>query len=122
MEFAGRFRAARQGDHVVPECPPRPLSDRASGLDIRIWARPGATLPLLLVNASRKQGRAVHRNLFRRRVRMAFLAVLRSTPEFAPFSGVLWVRPARGVQGGCNLPYAEIEAHLSAALRRWMAR
>ena len=46
----------------------------------------------------------------------SFLAVLRSTPEFAPFSGVLWVRPARGVQGGCNLPYAEIEAHLSAIL------
>ncbi len=79
-------------------------------------------MPLLLVNAGRKQGRAVHRNRFRRRVRMAFLVLLRSTPEAAPFSGVLWVRPARGVRGACDLPYAEIEAHLSAALRRWMAR
>lgn len=53
---------------------------------------------------------------------MAFLALLRSTPEAAPFGGVLWVRPAKGARGACDLPYAEIEAHLSAALRRWMAR
>jgi len=53
---------------------------------------------------------------------MAFLSVLRSLSDATPFAGVVWVRPARNVQGACDLAYAEIEAHLRAALRRWMAR
>ena len=94
----------------------------SSSLDIRIWSGPSDALPLLLVNASRKQGQAVMRNRFRRRVRMAFLAVLRSAPGLTPFGAVVWVRPARGAKAGCDIPYAEIEAQLRLALSRWTSR
>ncbi len=89
---------------------------------MRIWSGSDGSLPLLLVNASRKQGRAVVRNRFRRRVRMAFLEILRSDPSLAPFGGIVWVRPPRGARSGCDLPYADIADQLTLALRRWKAR
>ena len=122
MRVAGRYRVVRRADHAVPEAPPRPLTPRESPLDVRIWSGPDESLPLLLVNASRKQGPAVVRNRFRRRVRMAFLQILRSAPELAPLGGVVWVRPARGAKSGADLPYADIADQLSLALRRWKAR
>ena len=91
-------------------------------MDVRIWSSSNGTLPLLLVNASRKQGRAVIRNRFRRRVRMAFLHLLRSDPDLTPFGGIVWVRPSRGARLGCDIPYAEIADQLSLALCRWKAR
>lgn len=105
-------------DHAVPETPPRPLTARESPLDVRIWSSQSGSMPLLLVNASRKQGHAVIRNRFRRRVRMAFLEILRSDPGLTPFGGVVWVRPSRGSKIGCDIPYADIADQLKLALRR----
>ncbi|MCE1229606.1 MAG: ribonuclease P protein component [Firmicutes bacterium] len=101
----------------MPEYPPRPLTPRESALDVRIWRWPSHSMPLLLVNASRKQGHAVLRNRFRRRVRMAFLDLLRRRPVQEGL--VVWVRPAKGSRLGCNIPYAEIADQLELALRRW---
>ena len=85
-------------------------------MDIRIWPKDsGDGLPLLLVNASRKQGRAVVRNRFRRRVRMAFLKVLRDNPGLARAGTVVWVRPARGTRR-CDTPFLVIEGQLKLAL------
>ncbi len=53
---------------------------------------------------------------------MAFLQILRSDPELTPFSGVVWVRPARGARKGCDIPYADIADQLTLVLRRWKAR
>jgi ribonuclease P protein component len=89
-------------------------------LDIRIW--PKGDTPLLLVNASRKQGYAVQRNRFRRRVRMAFLNLLKANPRLADFTGVVWVRPARGSAMKCLLSYQEIEGQLRLAFIRWESR
>ena len=122
MRVAGRYRVVQRRDHAVPETPPRPLTPRESLLDVRIWSGQDGSLPLLLVNASRKQGHAVIRNRFRRRVRMAFLYLLRSDPSLTPFSGVVWVRPSRGSRKGCDIPYADIADQLVLALRRWKAR
>ena len=85
-----------------------------SGLDARIWRHAGAS-PLLLVNAPRKSGGAVQRNRFRRRVRMALLALLREEKAAGPF--VLWVRPARGAAAG-RISYREILDRLRPVLRR----
>jgi len=122
VRVAGRYRVVQRRDHAVPETPPRPLTPRGSPLDVRIWSGQDETLPLLLVNASRKQGHAVLRNRFRRRVRMAFLQILRSDPALTPFGGVIWVRPARRIKGGCDIPYADIADQLTLALRHWKAR
>lgn len=122
MRVAGRYRVVQRRDHAVPEAPPRPLTPRESPLDVRIWLGQDGSLPLLLVNASRKQGQAVMRNRFRRRVRMAFLDILRSDPDLTPFGGVIWVRPARGSKIRCDVPYADIAGQLVLALRRWKAR
>lgn len=122
MRVAGRYRVVQRRDHAVPETPPRPLTPRGSSLDVRIWPGLDGTLPLLLVNASRKQGHAVIRNRFRRRVRMAFLQILRSDPAMAPFSGVVWVRPARGNKNGCDIPYSDIADQLMLALCHWKIR
>ena len=122
MRVAGRYRVVQRRDHAVPETPPRPLTPRESLLDVRIWTGKDESLPLLLVNPSRKQGHAVVRNRFRRRVRMVFLNLLRSDPELAPFSGIVWVRPSRASRMGCNIPYADIADQLLLALRRWKAR
>ena len=91
-------------------------------MDVRIWSGKDGLLPLLLVNASRKQGHAIIRNRFRRRVRMAFLDLLRSDPTLAPLGGVVWVRPSRASRSGCDIPYADIADQLMLALRRWKAR
>jgi ribonuclease P protein component len=77
---------------------------------------------MLLVNASRKQGRAVQRNRFRRRVRMAFLQVLRETPSLEGSLGVVWVRPARSAAKGCLFSYLDIVGQLKLALSRWESR
>jgi len=122
VRVAGRYRVVQRRDHAVPETPPRPLTPRESPLDVRVWLSQDGSLPLLLVNASRKQGHAVIRNRFRRRVRMIFLELLRSDPTLAPFSGVVWVRPSRGSRLGCDIPYADIADQLSLALCRWKAR
>jgi ribonuclease P protein component len=119
MRVAGRYRVVRRQDHAVPAVQPRPLLGRDSVLDVRMWCWPSGREPLLLVNASRKQGGAVQRNRFRRRVRMAFLKILRELPAPAGLPYVLWVRPARIAPKGCPFTFHEIETQLRLALRRW---
>jgi ribonuclease P protein component len=77
---------------------------------------------MLLVNASRKQGRAVQRNRFRRRVRMAFLQVLRESSTLPGSLGVVWVRPSRTAAKGCPFPFQTILGQLRLALSRWESR
>lgn len=122
MRVAGRYRVVRRQDHAVPEVAPRPLLGRDQPLDIRAWRLAGGVEPLLLVNASRKQGRAVQRNRFRRRVRMAFLQVLREQPSLGGGLGVVWVRPARSAAKGCPFTFQEIVGQLRLALTRWETR
>ena len=122
MRVAGRYRTVCRNDHAVPEHPPRPLTGRDAPLDVRVWLGPNGVIPLLLVNASRKQGHAVQRNRFRRRVRMAFLDLLRADPRLADFNGVVWVRPARGNPKKCMVSYQEIEGQLRLAFSRWEPR
>ena len=122
MRVAGRYRTVCRYDHAVPEHPPRPLTGREAALDIRIWLGSNGVTPLLLVNASRKQGYAVQRNRFRRRVRMAFLDLLRADSRLADFVGVVWVRPARGNPKKCLVSYQEIEGQLRLAFSRWESR
>ena len=88
-------------------------------MDIRVWRWAPGIGPMLLVNASRKQGRAVQRNRFRRRVRMAFLKVLRERPSMEGLQCVVWVRPARSAPKGCPFSFHEIEGQLRLALSRW---
>ena len=121
MKVAGRYRVVRRQDHAVPASAPRPLLGREHGLDVRVWRWPSGTEPLLLVNASRKQGRAVQRNRFRRRVRMAFLKVLREGPSIGG-PCVVWVRPSRSAPKGCAFSFQEIEGQLRLALSRWEPR
>ena len=122
MRVAGRYRVVRRQDHAVPEVVPRPLLGREHALDIRIWRLAGSVEPMLLVNASRKQGRAVQRNRFRRRVRMALLQILRETPSSGGSLGVVWVRPARNARKGCPFSFLEILGQLRLALTRWESR
>ena len=124
MRVAGRYRVVRRQDHAVPEVVPRPLLGKDQLLDVRVLRWAGAVEPMLLVNASRKQGRAVQRNRFRRRVRMAFLNVLRDSPslEGSLGTGVVWVRPSRGAPKGCPFTFLEIEGQLRLALSRWESR
>ena len=122
MKVAGRYRVVQRQDHAVPEVPPRPLLGREQPLDVRVWRWAAGSGPMLLVNASRKQGRAVQRNRFRRRVRMAFLKVLRDTPALEGSLGVVWVRPARSAPRGCPFSFQEIEGQLRLALNRWESR
>jgi RNase P protein component len=118
---AGRFRAVRRGDRVFSGDGPQRLSPRGGCLDVMVFRRGGGGPPLLLVGAPRRAGGAVERNRFRRRVRMAFLAALRKPG--APFrdalgGSVLWVRPAKGGQGGCRAPYLDIERQIESSLGR----
>lgn len=101
----------------MPKDLPRPVSARGLSLDIRIWSF-NAELPLLMVTASRKNGRAVRRNQFRRRVRMAFLKILQDWPGGGP-AGVVWVRPSRIVPKNQLPTFHEIEGQLRLALSRW---
>ena len=122
MRVAGRYQVVRRRDHAVPEVVPRPLLGREHLLDIRVWRLAAGVEPMLLVNASRKQGRAVQRNRFRRRVRMAFLEVLRDNPSLGGSLGVVWVRPARTASKGCPFSFLEIIGQLKLALSRWESR
>ena len=122
MRVAGRYRIVRRQDHAVPRVVPRPLLGREQPLDVRAWRWAEGLEPLLLVNASRKQGAAVQRNRFRRRVRMAFLKILREGPAREDVPYVVWVRPARGAPKGCPFTFHEIESQLRLALSRWEPR
>ena len=117
VKVAGRYRVVRHRDHAVPKDLSRPVSAKGQSLDIRIWSFQ-SELPLLLVTATRKSGRAVRRNQFRRRVRMAFLKVLRDWPGGGP-AGVVWVRPSRLVTKNQLPTFHEIEGQLRLALSRW---
>ena len=116
VPFRGHFRPARRADRPVPDGPVRPLMPPEATLDVRVVPRPDLPEPLLLVAAGRKTGPAVARNAFRRRVRMALMHVLESTPLARP--AVVWVRPSRRSPNGCRLTYAEIEGQLRLALSR----
>ena len=122
MRVAGRYQVVRRQDHAVPEVVPRPLLGKDQALDVRVWRMASGVEPMLLVNASRKQGRAFQRNRFRRRVRMAFLQVLRETPSLEGSLGVVWVRPARTATKGCPFSFQEIVGQLRLALTRWESR
>jgi ribonuclease P protein component len=119
MKVAGRYRVIQRQDHAVPSVVPRPLLGREQPLDIRVWRWAPGVEPMLLVNASRKQGRAVQRNRFRRRVRMAFLKILRERPGLDDLRYIVWVRPARGAVKGCAFSFQVIESQLRLALSRW---
>lgn len=106
----------------MPEALPRPVSPRESSLDIRVWQSPLKDLPRLLVTASRKTGRAVQRNRFKRRVRMALLEVLRDHPGVLKAGTIVWVRPGRTQAKGCPFTFSEIEGQLRLALGRWAER
>jgi len=118
MKIAGRFRAVRHKDRVFSGLPPKQLSYRGGALDIRFIPWDKSKYPLLLVSASRKTGRAADRNKFRRRVRMAFLDILRKYPDMPDNGYVLWVRPASGNLNGCLIAYQDIEKQLALTLSR----
>ena len=122
MRVAGRYRVVSRQDHAVPEVVPRPLLGKDQPLDVRVWRLASGVEPMLLVNASRKQGRAVQRNRFRRRVRMAFLELLRENPSLGGSLGVVWVRPARSAAKGCPFSFQDIRGQLRLALTRWESR
>ena len=71
---------------------------------------------MLLVTSPRRTGPAVHRNRFRRQVRMAFLAGLE--PLLDGSSWVVWVRPGRLAPPLDKITFLEIETQLRLALRR----
>ncbi|MCL1894048.1 MAG: ribonuclease P protein component [Holophagaceae bacterium] len=118
MRVAGRFRVVRRGDSVFADGYPKHLSARGNSLDIRCFPWEKCELPLLLVSASKKTGSAVERNKFRRRARMAFLAVLRNNPHISANSFVFWVRPARENPTGCRVEYNDIENQIESSLKR----
>lgn len=131
VRVAKRFRIVRHADHVLPA----PAAARAltvavtkeSGisqvLDVRAWRIPSPagmvlSLPSLLVHAPRRTGMAVERNRFKRRTRMALLALLRANPALDLSSWVIWVRPTKGSPLGCRVNYEAIEGQLWLALSR----
>ena len=119
MAFRGRFRPARHMDHAMPPVPPRALLGPEGPVDVRIWRREtGDTL--LLANAGRKTGKAVQRNRFRRRVRMALFRVLGEAPLSGPC--VIWVRPSRRAPQGCRVSFDLLLGQLRLALSRFQAR
>lgn len=119
MHIANRFRVVRHSDHVLPA----PTAVRALGgqeqVDIRAW-RTASSLELLrlLVHAPRRTGKAVERNRFKRRTRMALLKVLEENPRLTLNAWVIWVRPRKGSALGCRVDFAAIEGQLRLALSR----
>lgn len=85
-------------------------------LEIRCWRNSAGGGILLLASASRKQGPAVARNRFRRRVRHAFLRLLAegAGPQ-AP--AVVWVRPGRDQRAPGRIPFSVILEQLRLALK-----
>jgi RNase P protein component len=120
MKVAGRYRCARRTDHAVPERPPRSLAEPASRLDIRIWRHATAEQPLLLATTPRRTGSAVERNRFRRRARMACLAVLADARPRGDGNPLIWIRPAKGARVS-EIAYADIEGQLRLAFSRFQA-
>lgn len=130
MNIGQRFRIVRHSDHVLPApVVVRSLANRAepgdapSMLDIRAWRMPAVPssereLPRLLVHAPRRTGKAVERNRFKRRTRMALLRVLEENGRLNLASWVIWVRPAKGSSLGCRVAFAAIEGQLRQALSR----
>ena len=115
MRFKGAFRAVRRADHAVPARIPR-VAAAPGVLEIRIWRRTTGREILLLATASRKQGPAVARNGFRRRVRHAFLRLLaEGAGPVAP--SVVWVRPARDQRSLGRIPFSVILEQLRLALK-----
>lgn len=107
------FRTVRRTDRAVPAR--LPGAQPATGsVEIRVWRRSEGG-PLLLATASRKQGSAVARNRFRRRVRHAFLALFQEGYR-APAGLVVWVRPGRHGAIAGRIPFTEILGRLRRAL------
>lgn len=95
------------------------MAPRGGCLDVRIWHREDSGIPLLLVNASRKNGPAVDRNRFRRRMRMAFLELIRDMSPEAMTRTIVWVRPAKGSKLTSQQSFEDLKGQLKLALRRW---
>jgi len=119
MKVANRYRVMRHKDRVMPTVVPRSLLGRGHMLDIRIWRLGPGAEPMLLVNASKKFGHAVQRNLFRRRVRMSFLRILRERLLTDMVECVVWIRPARGVTSNNVFSFQLVEDQIRLALSRW---
>lgn len=132
MHIAQRFRVVRHSDHVLPApAAVRSLTSQAVPnnpsapqiLDVRAWrihasANAPLTIPSLLVHAPRRTGKAVERNRFKRRTRMALLRLLRANPALNLLNWVIWVRPTKGSSLGCRVDYVAIEGQLRLALSR----
>ena len=123
MDFAGAYRTVRHRDHAVPEALPRPLLGAAHPLDVRLWRNVPGMLPFperprLLVGISRKMGGAVLRNRFKRRVRIALLALSGEQGWNSLGPVTLFVRMGRSVPRGKDLPYLDILKFLRLALER----
>ncbi|HTL99440.1 MAG TPA: ribonuclease P protein component [Holophagaceae bacterium] len=94
----------------------RSLLGRDPALDVRIFPGPAEPpAPRLLVNAPRRAGSAVKRNRFRRRVRMAFLKLIREEAFQVGPGQIVWVRPGAS---GCDLPFEALMGLLHQALDR----
>lgn len=129
---AQRFRIVRHLDHVLPApAAARSLTVQAPPkeprvlqmLDVRAWRVPPPApallaIPSLLVHAPRRTGKAVERNRFKRRTRMALLKLLQENPALDLSSWIIWVRPTKGSSLGCRVNYATIEGQLRLALSR----
>jgi ribonuclease P protein component len=121
MKVADRFRAVRRADRIFSEQPPSALpalSSRGSVLDVRLISKAFAEMPCLLVSTPKKSGTAVTRNKFRRRVRMAFLEILKKMPKAYISGYAVWVRPSKSSPSGCLVKYGEIENLLEQSLKR----
>ena len=123
MDVAGVYRTVRHSDHAVPESLPRPLLGAEHPLDVRLWRNvqgisPFPDRPRLLVGISRKMGGAVHRNRFKRRVRMAALALFLEPAVASLGPCTVFVRIGRSVPKGRDLSYADILRLLRTALER----
>lgn len=119
MNIANHFRVVSHSDHVLPA----PTAVRALGgqeqVDIRAWRTAPALEQLrLLVHAPRRTGKAVERNRFKRRTRMALLKVLEENSSLTLDDWVIWVRPRKGSALGCRVAFSVIEGQLRLALSR----
>jgi ribonuclease P protein component len=112
----------RHKDHAMPTIIPRPLLGKSCLLDIRIWCWDAGLGPTLLVNASKKFGRAVQRNYFRRQVRMALLNILREQLFNNGKGYIIWVRPSKSLPKFSTFLFQDIEDQIRLALCHWEIR